>query len=1603
MIKPELMYPKALIPSFLLVVSCVQLWGQTEPRIGTCNGNQTVCLTKETFELCASITVQPGLPAAIDHFEIDWGDGTTTRLDGSESPADQSHTYDLSSTFGSCQVSRKFTILLETFLTDGSPARNNAFVLTLTNPPKAQFSPRSSIVCAGGEASFRNDACPEDGLNWVWDYGDGTTGTENEHTYNQTGIYIITQTVWNECDTATTTRQIEVIDPAVAVGGPISGTINLEEPYSVCLNGGGTVDLDGTRSLHADTYLWSPRRGTGFSWLTQRDSSGAAVQFTRPGDYRFFLRVDNACEQPAMDTLDFRVVEGESLSLSPQTDACEFLEYSPSPYSDNASYELNGIVISTFPIYLDTGTYVVKASLSNECGLQERSDTFRVEPLAIVDILNQDLTICAGEAPFAIEFAPMANEEGGCVANGNQLASCQFDPALAEEEVTLITYEGTCILSDTLRVEVVKTDLLSVEIPKTTYCVDEDSFAIAVNRIGGLFTANGIEDPASNIYRPGLAGPGIDTITYWFSVPTSLGDTCLISESRILTITPTLSVGFQVQDCKDNEVTFDTVNISQGFDRIEWNFGDGNTSQAVKPVHNYRRAGSYVVSVLIEQQGGCIATFTETVVVEAAPLAAFELISDAELCSPRTVDIVDRSSGTNRSYLWDFGNGSTSTSPNPGVITYQAFGRDTFFVLSLTLTNGCSSDFFMDTVFVKAGPNPVFEIDKSLHCSGEFVAFHSIYANASASDHWEWDFGDGSPLFFGRTPPPHVFETSIQDTFMVSLRVGNMCDTLSYTVPAIVVPSDVQAFLNVDKTIGCDGGTFRFINASGVPNAEFFFSDGIHLSGDTVFHAFATPVDSLFSVRMRVFGCGYDDTTMVVRILPSPPIQVSYQEKVCSGEEVSFTIESTVAGTKLSYGDGDSTLQNISTHIYQNPGWHVIRAQATSSSQCTNEIVDSIFVMGSPVAGFVVEDDPVCAGNSITLRDTSIGNIMRRNWVFGDGNFGIEGTSTTHIYNKAGVYVVALAIEDQNSCVDTIQTALEVRPLPAPIINYALVDSCGPAVTLGLGDAVITSVVWTLGDGQISSLTNPDHVYPGSGKYKVSVIAELEGCRDSTSREIEIPSIPEFIITYDQLSSCAPSVTQFHTETSIGESVQWAFPDGSVSFEANNSYSFLSPGSYPVLISISNGQCTVDTTLFISVGMPLLAEAFNKSDVDCFGESTGSLSIGVTSGNMPYSFQWPDGAGNSSRVELAAGTYEVTVTDALRCETIVQETIGQPEAPLAVNILDLHPISCIGGSDGFVEVVATGGNGPYSYQWFDGNTDRWIDGLTAGTYLVSISDQSNCETTAAIELRDPTSIQADFEIDPPKCFGDKGNISIKSISGGWPASIEPAYQVSLSPGFEAVNFYYTDLQAGTYKFYIRDTRSCIDSMEVILSEPAEWNLSLAQDTIFISKGESVELRPDITNVSAMIAWSPNYNIDDVSNLTPIVTPFESTNYTIEANLGECRKEAMVHVVVNDTFSVYIPNSFTPRDDQSKSNGINDYFTAFCNYPAVRQISYFLIVNKQGQILFEKENIPIGVEEEGWDGYFQDEPMPQDKYTYRILVECVDGSERAYSGTVLLIR
>jgi hypothetical protein len=175
-------------------------------------------------------------------------------------------------------------------------------------------------------------------------------------------------------------------------------------------------------------------------------------------------------------------------------------------------------------------------------------------------------------------------------------------------------------------------------------------------------------------------------------------------------------------------------------------------------------------------------------------------------------------------------------------------------------------------------------------------------------------------------------------------------------------------------------------------------------------------------------------------------------------------------------------------------------------------------------------------------------------------------------------------------------------------------------------------------------------------------------------------------------------------------------------------------GDYNETITFDNITLPTDTNtnIFITrlsqstiINCNMSATASTTSDVSCNGLCDGIADVNASgAGNISYSWNTSPVQNSQQATGLCAGTYMVTATDAQGCTITANATITEPSAIVVTAVIT--NASCIGCTDGRVNVSVTGGNSPYDYTWSNGPTSQDLNNVGAGTYILCVEDDNNC-------------------------------------------------------------------------------------------------------------------------------------------------------------------------------------------------------------------------------------------------------------------------------------
>ncbi|MGZ5303849.1 MAG: PKD domain-containing protein [Bacteroidia bacterium] len=569
----------------------------------------------------------------------------------------------------------------------------------------------------------------------------------------------------------------------------------------------------------------------------------------------------------------------------------------------------------------------------------------------------------------------------------------------------------------------------------------------------GVPNTSTLQNPTHKYKKPG---------TYKVSLIAATDAGCTDTvRNQLVTVAPAPMAYFiYTTDCKNKPIQFkDTSVISEGtVVGWYWNFGDSvssaNTSTLKSPTHSFGKPGSYTVMLVAYSDKGCKDTFREVVTVypDAAPDFTY-----SGTCERSLITFTDKSTAptgaTIDNYEWDFGDQNVDKTNSKIVAhAYQNSGK---YTVRLTVTTSDGCPIFVEK-FVIVIPAPKASFSNTPTCIDKEAAFTNTTTiiDPSIPVTYSWNFGDpvsGANNTSTLKNPTHTYKLGGQYTVKMVATSGNGCkDSVTKIIEASTVPKSNFSFVNL-----CNDSAMHFSDASTISGSVitqriWYWNDGSARetgNNKTPSHAFPTAGKYDVSlVTVTVAGCR-DSITKTVETFPKPTANFSYITH-CADTAIQFTNTSTMAGTdtvygyKWNFGDGSTSTEKNPSHKFSAGGAYTVTLYAFSNLGCADTMIKTVNVLSRPIPKI----EPVgaggnrCANKEVTFPDEDNNDgIISKFWKFGDGDTS-TANEPTHTYKAAGTYTVELTAKNANGCDSTIKADVVIDALP--LVKIGWVGGC---------------------------------------------------------------------------------------------------------------------------------------------------------------------------------------------------------------------------------------------------------------------------------------------------------------------------------------------------------------------------------------------------------------------------------------------------------------------------------------------------------------------------------------------------------------------------------
>ncbi len=1373
----------------------------------------------------------------------------------------------------------------------------------------ADFTGQPLSGCAPLLVSF-SDQSTGTPTQWKWDLGNGTISyLQNPSvTYFNPGQYNIKLVVYNAAgDSAVLvkTQYITVYAAPVAAftGSPLSGCYPLPVQFTdQSTAGSGTITQ------------WQWDMGDGAFETVQHP----VHTYTAAGNYNITLRVTNnfGCSKVISKSQYVKISSGVHADFSSSQPAgCTLpttIHFSNTSAGTGIlnyqwSFGDGGVSTAANPSHTYTvpGVYTVRLITTNSSGC---SDTLVKNNLINIGTINaafsSPATACA-QTPISFTNTSLPAPAAATWDFGDGTSSSSIHPVKTYTttgifQVQLISDFGGCLDTAYGSITIFDNPVADFTAPDTSSCKAPLTVNFKNNSTGAATYqwdfGDGNTSATANPSHT-YTSTGIYTVT--LIVTNANGCTDTLQKTNYIQIQPPhVSINnLPVARCAPLTWTFSST--IQSIDPVVsylWDFGDGTTSAAANPTHVFG-VGSYKIKLVITTAGGC----TDSAVVDPGITTTLKPVPNftatpKDVCAYVPVNFTDLTTGTATSWLWDFGDGGTSTDQNP-IHIYEDTG---YFDVKLKVCNGGCCDTIRFKKYIHITP-PIAAYDMAFDCS---KPYERVFTDKSiGADEWNWSFGDGTTST--QQSPVHTYADT--GTYTVTLRVKNYITGCEHTkTTTLMVLFEKAAFTATDSVI-CRNSPVSFTatgnNASKVSSYGWDFGDGNIASGINATHQYI--LAGKYTVQLIVtdiLGC--KDTLAKPLYLQVDGPTANFTPGTtgsCLMSAINFTDQSVSDGTHAiskwiwNYGDGiiDTLATGPFQHLYAGPGVYSVSLQVEDSKGCTDGILKTnVLIISKPEAVFSTTDTLSCPTKDIHFINNSTGPALNYEWDFGDGNTS-TATTPVHSYAADGLYTITLRVTDQYGCKDTLVYPDYIR-IVSPHAAFTMSDSLGTCpplfVSFTNNSQNFTAVTWDFGDGTSTLTDNPSHFYNTPGTYFARLtITGPGGCVDVKQKKIVVRG-PLGSFTYSPLNGCKPLRVNFKATTQDRLSFIWDFNDGTTNATRDSvlSYTYTRQGFYlPKMILVDAAGCVVPITGPDTIFVRGVTTNFGFDSNTYCDVATVSFTDSSASNDPALAYAWNFGDGTSSNTQHPAHFYaqpglyypKLVVTTQSGCKDSLQ-------SPAPVKIVASPKITIAGNAAGCIPLTASlsgqltaPDTSAIRWSWSFGNGNSSILQNppaqvypVAGTYTTQLIavNSSGCKTTTTKTVDAFPIPNINAGIDTLVCRG-KG-ITLNA-SGGATYTWSPATGLSCAncPNPVASPDSLTRYQVkGTTVHGCSNT----DSIAVNVRQSFVMQNSIG-DTL--CKGSSVRL---FATGAFSYVWSPSNGLNSNTIASPLASPATTTTYRV---------------------------------------------------------------------------------------------------------------------------
>lgn len=1088
--------------------------------------------------------------------------------------------------------------------------------------------------------------------------------------------------------------------------------------------------------------------------------------------------------------------------------------------------------------------------------------------------------------------------------------------------------------------------------------------------------------------------------------------------------------------CLNSNTTFGSIhNVDSTITGFNWNFGDpasgaSNTSTQEYPTHVFSAAGNYNVQLIILRTT-CNDTVNKTLTIIASTSATINGPTGACLNAPQPVITLTGLNGTapyTFTYKINTGASTTISSGAGNTATLNAptnvAGTFKYYLTAVQDASGpttCGS--ISDSITITISADLPISVNSASLCYGE-----SVTLTASGANTYSWTPATGLNVTTGAsvisTPPSTV--TSI--TYTVTGTSGSCVGTGTSTVTYNPTPDS-----NAGADITLCSGTTGTIGAPSTAGYVYVWSPATGLNSTTMAdptlnttNFTASPITTTYTVTTSPAGCfSTDEVTVTINPSFDPAFNYSSSTfcKSGGGPNPSPTIVSaggtftfSPAGLSINSSNGliDLALSNLGTYTVTYSIGGTCPSSSAQILTITN-IPDAQFSYGTYCQNVIPNPTPLFP----TGASAGIFTASSPSLVF------VSGTTPGEVdlaASNPGTYTITNTIAAGGGCPNAVASnTITINPIPSVTVNSETICN-GTSATLTASGANAYS--WS--DGSSANTITVSPTTPMS----YTVTGTTAGCSSSALASITVNPLP--VVTVNDATICVGASAML---TASGAS-SYLWSDGTTSNTLTVSPA--TPTSYTVTGTTLG--CSTSAIANITV---------NPSPVVSVNDATVCAGLPATlTANGANAYVWSNTLTTPSITVSPNTTASYTVTGTTAgCTGSAISTVTVNNSP---NVTVNSTTICLGSSS---TLTAQGAN---SYSWSDGSTGTSItvSPTSFASYTVT-GTSANCPATAiaTVTVNNPATVSVNSAT---ICVGQTAVLTGSGATAYLWSTGSVSNQISISPSTNAsytvtgnpsgcpgsaiasvtvnplptisVNStsicfgFSSTLTASGANSYIWSTGSISSSITVSPAIPTSYTVTgtsnlgcigtaIGTVTIFPKPNAQFNPNPNPAKMLSPLVYFTNISSPDVSNwfwdfgdgdsLTSTsqnsshTYPSDTATYTVTLivhNDGDCYDTVTHDVQIGPEFAFYIPNSFSPNEDQK-----NDVF--FGTGSGIEEY-HITIFDRWGNFIFYSDDM-----NKGWDGKANNgsDIVLQDIYVWKVEIVDVLKKKHSFIGTVTILK